>query len=89
MRVAEARAVFAESADFFQRASDATGISGELNGRSIGEKFALAADGGLDEPSKKNTDVTDDSAAQAPIWAMDFVRDCARRHARFATARDR
>ena len=56
----EARAGFAEAADFFQRAGDAAGIARELDGRGVGEKFALAADGGLDEPSEKNADVADE-----------------------------
>ena len=68
VRVAEARTRFAEAADFFQRAGDAAGIARELDGRSVGEKFALAADGGLDEPSKKNADVADNQQREAEYW---------------------
>ena len=64
MGVAQARARFAQAADFFQRAGDASGIARELNGRGVGQKFALAADGGLDEPPKKNADVADDQQQQ-------------------------
>jgi len=60
MRVAEARTRFAQAADFFQRAGDASRIARELDGRGIGEKFALAADSGLNEAPEKNTDVADD-----------------------------
>ena len=61
----QARAGFAEAADFFQRAGDAAGIARELHGRGVGQKFALAADGGLDEPAEKNADVADDQQRKA------------------------
>ncbi len=63
--VAQTRAGFAEAADFFQRAGDAAGIPRELHGRGVGEKFALAADGGLNEASEKNADVADDQQREA------------------------
>src|SRR5471030_611513 len=68
MRVREARTVFAEAADFFQRAGDAVRISRELHGRGVGEKFALAADGGLNQASEKNADVADDEQRKAKNW---------------------
>ena len=68
VRVAEARTRFAKAADFFQRAGDASRIARELDGRGVGEKFTLAADGGLNEPSKKNADVTDEQQDEAEQW---------------------
>src|SRR5471030_1995269 len=65
MRVREARTVFAEAADFFKRAGDAVWISRELHGRSVGKKFALAADGGLNQASEKNADVADDQQRES------------------------
>jgi hypothetical protein len=64
VRVAEARTRFAEAADFFQRAGNAARIARELDGRGVGEKLALAADGGLDETTEKNADVADDEQSK-------------------------
>src|SRR5665213_3178724 len=68
MRVREARAVFAEAADFFQRAGDAVWVSRELNGRGVCQKFALAADGGLNQASEKNADIADDEQRKPQNW---------------------
>ncbi len=44
------------AADFLKRAGKSGGIARELHGRGVGQKFALAADGGLNESPKKNAD---------------------------------
>ncbi len=63
------------AANFLQRAGKAGRIASELHRRGIGQKFALAADGGLDEASEKNSERPDgqqqqtrqhDAAASAP-----------------------
>ena len=46
----------AVTTDFLERAGKSAGVAGELHGRGVGEKFALTADGGLNETSKKNAD---------------------------------
>ena len=48
------------AADFPERAGDAAGIAGELHGGGVGEEFALARHGGLDEPAEEIADVADD-----------------------------
>src|SRR5580704_8273180 len=47
------------AADFLERAGKSGRITRELHGRSVGKKFALAADGGLNQASEKNADGTD------------------------------
>ena len=51
--------------DFFEGAADAVGVAGELDGGGVGQKFALAGDGGLDETTEKIADVADDQKAEA------------------------
>ena len=46
------------AADFLERAGKAAGIARKLHGRGVGEKFALPADGGLDQPAEENADGT-------------------------------
>ena len=46
--------------DLFERAADTGRVAGELDGGGVGEEFALAGDGGLDEAAKKIADVADD-----------------------------
>ena len=52
-------------ADFLERAGKPAGIARELHGRGIGEKFALAADGGLDQAAKENADGAEQHQSQA------------------------
>ena len=49
----------AEAADLAQRAADAVGVARELDRAGVGEEFALARDGGLDQPSEEHADVTE------------------------------
>ena len=51
--------------DFFEGAADAGGVAGELDGGGVGQKFALAGDGGLDEAPEEIADVADDQEAEA------------------------
>src|SRR5271169_5422217 len=50
----------AVTAELLQRAGKSGGIARELHGGSVGEKFALAAHGGLDQATEKNADGADD-----------------------------
>ena len=45
------------AADFFEGAADAGGIAGELHGGGVGQKLALAGDGGLNQTAEKIADV--------------------------------
>src|SRR5688572_30482774 len=45
---------FAESTDLLERAGEAPGIAGKLHRGSVGQKFALAADGGLNQSPEQN-----------------------------------
>ncbi len=53
------------AADLAQGAPDAAGIAGELDGRGVGEKLALARNGSLDDAAEEVADVTDDQHRQA------------------------
>ncbi len=53
------------AADFFQRSGDAGGIARELDGRGVGEEFALARDGGLDHAAEKIPHIADEKQGQA------------------------
>src|ERR1035437_4595670 len=61
------------TSDFLQRAGKSAGIARELNGRGVGQKFALAADGGLNQPPEKNANATDDQQGNAEKWQRIFV----------------
>src|SRR5258708_32739881 len=52
------------AADFLEGTGDAAGVAGELHGRGVGEEFALARHGGLDEPAEEIADVADDHQRQ-------------------------
>jgi len=54
-----------ESADFLERAAEAGGVAGELDGGGVGEEFALTGDCGLDEAAEEIADVADDEEAEA------------------------
>src|ERR1700742_1091921 len=64
MRGVHAGTFRAETADFLQGARDAERIPGELHGGSVREKFPLAAHGGLNQMSKKNSNVTHDEQGE-------------------------
>ena len=49
-----------EVSDFSKGAGDAVRAAGELHGGGVGEKFALAADGGLDELREENSNPSDE-----------------------------
>lgn len=51
--------------DLFERAADTGRVAGELDRGGVGEEFALAGDGGLDEAAKKIADVADDEQTEA------------------------
>jgi len=59
---ARAKAVLS---DFLKRAGKPRRIACELHGRGISQKFALAADGGLNQPAKKNADGAEDHQDQS------------------------
>ena len=46
------------AADFLQRAGEPAGIARELHGRGVGQKFALTADGGLNQSAEENANRT-------------------------------
>src|ERR1043165_4881633 len=47
------------AADLLQRARETLRVASELHGGSVGEKFALPADGGLNEVAEEHADPTD------------------------------
>ena len=51
-------------ADFLERAGQAAGVAGELHGRGVGEKFALATHGGLNQAAKENAGGTEDDEGE-------------------------
>src|SRR5690606_29603077 len=53
------------TADLAECSADAGGIAGELDGRSVGQKFSLPGNGGLNESAKKVTDITNDEQREA------------------------
>ncbi len=63
--VVRERGAHGVAGDFFEGAADAGGVARELDGGGVGEEFALAGDGGLDEAAEKIADVADDEEAEA------------------------
>ena len=53
------------AADFFERAGNTARVAGELDGRGVGEKFALTRHGGLDEAAEEIARVADHHQGQA------------------------
>jgi hypothetical protein len=49
----------------FQRPGDAERVAGELNGRGVGQVFALSGNGGFDQPSEDDADPADDVKTDA------------------------
>ena len=69
-----------EPADFFQGAGQPVGIAGELDGSGVGQKFPLAADGGLDEPAKEDADPADDDQREPKQRQRIFLPSGAEQH---------
>src|ERR1035437_1411737 len=71
------------TSNFLQRAGKSAGVAGELNGRGVGQKFALAADGGLNQAPEKNADAADDQQGNAEKcprrWRLTVRTPCRRR----------
>src|ERR1017187_3166431 len=67
------------TSNFLQRAGKSAGVAGELNGRGVGQKFALAADGGLNQAPEKNADAADDQQGNAEKWQRIFIAAAAAR----------
>ena len=55
---------FAVTADLLERPGDALGLAGELDRRGVGQVFALAAHGGLDDVAEKDAHIAQDQQPQ-------------------------
>src|SRR5262245_30341048 len=55
----------AVAANFLERAREAGGVAGELDGGSVGEEFTLAADGGLNEAAKEDAEPADQKQSES------------------------
>ena len=61
------------TAELLERAGKSGGIACKLYRGSVGQKFALAADGSLNQPAKENADAADDQQRNSDEWQRIFV----------------